>query len=279
MKKFYAFAAAAVAAVSMNAQLYVCGNGTNMGWAPEAPLTVELTDGAYKFVAEGASEFKISAAMGDWDAFNGAAKTCTVAKEDMGKAIDLTDGDANITLPWSGDWNVTVAGDLSTITLTTDTPEPTGPATFYVRGAVNNWLNDGMDEAWQFKHVDGDLYEIECSLEGGKEFKIADGNWGAISFSFGTEIAATDMNEELVWFKTNDNTTLAEDFSGVIKAEYTNGGEEMYVTFVPGAGVSDVAVDANAPAEYFNLQGVRVANPENGLFIVRQGGKVTKVVK
>ncbi len=34
----------------------------------------------------------------------------------------------------------------------------------------------------------------------------------------------------------------------------------------------------NAPVEYFNLQGVRVANPENGLYIRRQGNSVTKVL-
>lgn len=39
-----------------------------------------------------------------------------------------------------------------------------------------------------------------------------------------------------------------------------------------------VANDADAPVEYFNLQGVRVANPEGGLFIRRQGSKVEKVV-
>ena len=44
------------------------------------------------------------------------------------------------------------------------------------------------------------------------------------------------------------------------------------------AGVDDIVVDENAPAEYFNLQGVRVANPENGLYIVRQGNKVTKQI-
>lgn len=34
----------------------------------------------------------------------------------------------------------------------------------------------------------------------------------------------------------------------------------------------------NAPAEYFNLQGIRVENPENGIFIRRQGGKTVKVI-
>lgn len=47
-----------------------------------------------------------------------------------------------------------------------------------------------------------------------------------------------------------------------------------------GAGVNDIEVaeDVNAPVEYFNLQGVRVANPENGLYIKRQGSKTEKVV-
>ncbi|MDE6369848.1 MAG: hypothetical protein K2K94_11510 [Muribaculaceae bacterium] len=46
------------------------------------------------------------------------------------------------------------------------------------------------------------------------------------------------------------------------------------------AGIDDITVDdSNSPVEYFNLQGVRVANPENGLFIVRQGSKTSKVVK
>ena len=48
--------------------------------------------------------------------------------------------------------------------------------------------------------------------------------------------------------------------------------------FKGGAGVEAPAVDeANAPVEYFNLQGVRVANPENGIFVRRQGSKVSKV--
>lgn len=38
------------------------------------------------------------------------------------------------------------------------------------------------------------------------------------------------------------------------------------------------AVTDNAPVEYFNLQGVRVDNPAAGLFIRRQGNKVTKVI-
>lgn len=44
-------------------------------------------------------------------------------------------------------------------------------------------------------------------------------------------------------------------------------------------GIDDVAAtdDANAPVEYFNLQGVKVDNPQSGLYIRRQGNSVTKV--
>ena len=44
-------------------------------------------------------------------------------------------------------------------------------------------------------------------------------------------------------------------------------------------GFDSVAVDnAAAPAEYFDLQGRRVANPSAGLYTIRQGGKVSKVL-
>lgn len=37
------------------------------------------------------------------------------------------------------------------------------------------------------------------------------------------------------------------------------------------------AEDADAPVEYFNLQGIRVDNPAHGIFIKRQGNKTSKV--
>lgn len=41
-------------------------------------------------------------------------------------------------------------------------------------------------------------------------------------------------------------------------------------------GIADIVADENAEAEYFNLQGVKVVKPENGLYIVRRGNTVTK---
>lgn len=42
--------------------------------------------------------------------------------------------------------------------------------------------------------------------------------------------------------------------------------------------VETIVADENAPVKYYNLQGVEVANPQNGLFIRVQGKKATKVL-
>jgi hypothetical protein len=56
------------------------------------------------------------------------------------------------------------------------------------------------------------------------------------------------------------------------------------ITVAPiSTAINTIAADSNlddaaAPVEYFNLQGQRIANPSNGIFIRRQGSKVTKVL-
>lgn len=55
-------------------------------------------------------------------------------------------------------------------------------------------------------------------------------------------------------------------------------GETVTLKVTTNAGIAAVEADENAaPAIYYNLQGQRVANPENGMFIRVQGDKATKV--
>lgn len=44
------------------------------------------------------------------------------------------------------------------------------------------------------------------------------------------------------------------------------------------SGVGNVALDSNAPAEYYDLTGRRVESPAGGIFIRRQGAHTTKVI-
>lgn len=56
--------------------------------------------------------------------------------------------------------------------------------------------------------------------------------------------------------------------------------DQLYVYSKDMSGIDGVEVDdadADAPVEYYNLQGVRVADPSNGIYIRRQGSKAVKV--
>ncbi len=124
-----------------------------------------------------------------------------------------------------------------------------------------------------------------------------------------SEISAADVNKVL----TLENVVFAEatpskkeNFSGTVggntvsfRNNYTlasveagtynvtgvvtvyNNAPQFYVTAYEESltnGIADIVADENAPVEYFNLQGIRVENPSNGLYIRRQGNKVTKVI-
>lgn len=41
-------------------------------------------------------------------------------------------------------------------------------------------------------------------------------------------------------------------------------------------GIDAITTEENAPVEYYDLQGVRITNPTAGLYIVKQGKKVSK---
>lgn len=69
----------------------------------------------------------------------------------------------------------------------------------------------------------------------------------------------------------SDLYPLGEEASTIVFYANGNAGES--------SGVSDIAIDENAPVEYFNLQGVRIDNPAAGQIVIkRQGAKVTKTI-
>lgn len=290
MKKFYAFAAAAMAAVSMNAQsLYVCGSGEGLGWDPAAPLEVEQAAGVYTMEINDLTSIKISTGMGDWDAFNAGALFVSLDKTNVGQALEVVNGEGNMLTPWKGDWKIVVAGDLSTMTFTTTTPEPTGATPVFLRGAMNGW---GADELWQMTSVSDNKYTFECKGEtmipSGTMFKIADADWGAINYGAGegTTIYVESEPEEgencyeAVWVYNVEGGTTEDDFEGTIEISWESAqGDATVIMNLEGMGsIKDITVDANAPKTYYNLQGVEVANPAAGLYIVRQGNKVAKEI-
>ncbi|MDE5632250.1 MAG: hypothetical protein K2I54_05510, partial [Muribaculaceae bacterium] len=75
-------------------------------------------------------------------------------------------------------------------------------------------------------------------------------------------------------------TTFAKDDS-YWNVGKVHGAADSYIVMPGGSsGIGSVEVgDENAPVEYYNLQGIRVANPAPGQLIIRrQGAKVEKVL-
>ena len=130
-----------------------------------------------------------------------------------------------------------------------------------------------------------------------QEMGFAAGSWGSVSIScmnglmiysgvftledliefeclFGT------LSDGKITFPFDDmyhlQVALSNYLEGVPADGNTNG--KFLVTLPSSASVDSPIVDSEAPVEYYNLQGMRVENPANGIYIRRQGSKATKVV-
>lgn len=107
----------------------------------------------------------------------------------------------------------------------------------------------------------------------------------------GKEVASdvlekTELEKQTAYSYSHD-FNQAGDFKVIITNECLTGTDKnidrvsiWHLTWTGyTTGVENVVVEgADAPVEYFNLQGVRVENPEKGIFIKRCGSKVSKVI-
>lgn len=104
--------------------------------------------------------------------------------------------------------------------------------------------------------------------ESGKSFTGTDENETEISFynKFGVAVPEQGKAQyDVVGIVSIFGTTLQ-----IYPLEYIYKGEF--------SAIEDVEVESAEAVEYYNLQGVKVANPENGLYIMKQGNKATKVL-
>lgn len=110
---------------------------------------------------------------------------------------------------------------------------------------------------------------VSCSLDAGKtkNYTISNGTTTfAVYNQFNLEMPELDAN------KKYDIVGFVSSYNG--NAQF----QPISVVENSSSAIDEIGVDENAPVEFFNLQGVRVENPENGIFVRRQGGKVSKVV-
>lgn len=114
--------------------------------------------------------------------------------------------------------------------------------------------------------------------------------WGITGYT--SDAVIPNMIRRTYALKQGEGYKFFFEFDSV--AKWIDGGEgyeyvdypapkSMLVFSYPDNGddqtaITDIDADNDAPAEYYNLQGVRVDNPTAGIYICRKGDKTSKVV-
>lgn len=118
--------------------------------------------------------------------------------------------------------------------------------------------------------------------------------WIEVKFDFSVPEAADGISYTpyriKMFFQGSQATKQSAMFFKEISFTHFTEGEPEYM-FTPSiepltltqglaevSGVESVSTENNAPVEYYNLQGVKVSDPENGLYIRKQGNTTSKVV-
>ncbi|MDE6197590.1 MAG: Ig-like domain-containing protein [Muribaculaceae bacterium] len=143
-----------------------------------------------------------------------------------------------------------------------------------------------------------DIAFTVAAVEGGFTFTTSEGKMLGAKTGFYTFDTSDDSADNRAWTVTFDAEGVAtitnvatslvvyQDpgfgsfgcYDAKKLATLTNPAKPYIFKIEGKAGISETVAADNAPVEYYNLQGVRVANPENGLYIRRQGNKVSKVL-
>lgn len=173
--------------------------------------------------------------------------------------------------------NATVKWNPSTFTLeivATDADLEIAYPTLYATGSFCGWNAPGEGASVICQEEDG-LYTVTIDLgednsDNNGQFKLAGTGWSneiAGGVEIGLEKTTVTLGGDNLWTSLRGTQTL--------KFDYTT----MQMWFVDSTTGVNVVGEEFATPVYFNLQGVRVDNPERGIFIKVVDGKATKVVK
>lgn len=279
MKKFFLLSAALLAVSGAFAQdfdVYVIGSNVNgQSWtcgAEDAKMTF-VGEGVYEWDGEFlGTGFKFNDGTWSDDTHNwGAGEKLT-----LGEPYELycSGGSGNIAFDgFTGVNKPHVVFNLNDGTCIV-TGEATGVIEWFVTGDFNNWA---LDETSVLTNTGGKEYvKLGVNFEVTGKLKIASTGWA--------DQWGTNDENVMLGFDTDEATleTVGGEGGGIVYfyiGEYDCfwNGETHVVRFAEaGSGVKSFeAVDG--AAKYFNLQGVEVSEPANGLFIKVANGKAVKV--
>lgn len=276
MKKFYLFLTALCIAVAANAtDWYLIGAFNGWSLADPAAKFAEKSAGVYELeMAELSTNFKINS--GTWDNEFGAVS----GKVELGVpfALATSKGDNINFLNADAVTNAKLVLNTTDNTLLVTGQRKTVDKVWYICGIGGNYDVWG-DKTYEFAKTETEgVYELIALdiPEGTKNFKISTANWAE-------QYGATDSSASIQYGQFS--ATLGEvGYGGDVPISLTGKWDvtwdyyNLIVSFKQNTGVEEIDFNANEAIEYFNLQGVRVETPANGLYIAKQGDKIAKVL-
>ena len=135
---------------------------------------------------------------------------------------------------------------------------PNGQNGIILHWGVNNWskpIEAYLPEGSQY-HSDGKAARTPFYLNADGKYEVKIGPFNN-----------ADQAVSYIKFVTNTGSNWDN-----------NGGQDYSIAIKKAAGVTDIEASETAPAEYYNMQGVRIDNPGPGIYICRRGAAVSKVI-
>ena len=306
MKKLLSLSVGVLVSLGVQAQdvttLYVAGapgtviNGQTLGnWDIANPLEVEATDGYFVLDCQnvqqygfGISDLKTS----DWTVWpqHLYRPSAEFTKANLGKEVPMSGPNAGNFEPlWPGDWKLVISRDLSTVTVTTTTPG----SSYNLVGSFNEYA---CQDNYQFEAEDGvdNVFwlDITTPLTSTILNILRNKGWADWWTPQTTPLSVGETANTWLWHddwldKSNPRDAALTDYTGTIRLvvpdDITNGCS-VAVTCYPDfrehksipTGIVLHRTEYGEHPEYFNLQGMKVETPRNGIYVVRRGNKVTK---
>lgn len=151
-------------------------------------------------------------------------------------------------------------------------PEPiVGP--IYLRGTdLGGW---NVMETYKFTDLGNNIYQLKVNHLSGP-FKIADSQWDVVDYG-GTENDLVNINQPYSLVERGSNMQLASGSAENVTLRFDLNNKSLTISDL--SGVDLVVETSNAPVEYFNLQGMKVTQPQPGdIYIAKKGNRAYKII-
>lgn len=251
----------------VQAPLYITGENVGGNWDPANAAQFDFDGTNYTTtVTEATTEFKISTAKGEWAVFNEGNLAPDAAITNGGTVNLSVNKDAgNIVLPWAGAWTITVAGDLSTLTATTETPEPVKyPAAVYVVGHDNAWNPEAPLEI----AGENGVYTAEAVEFSNTTFKLstAKGSWDDFNAA-GLNVASNPvaLNEDVA-LTAGSSQDITIKFGGTYNVKVNLVNNTLTLTGQPNYPEVIYAIGNVDGAEWSTSTGVAFSHKADGVY-------------